>query len=139
MATMPNFAGIKCSRPDAQMIRKLIETADKKVAVLVGNEAIALGSLAMGATGLISGLATAVPEPFVALTKAVADNDLATAQDWQNRINRALACFPAGMRLGGVKSILQARGIAVGNTIPPRPMPTTTDLWQQIAEIIERI
>ncbi len=132
---LPSIAGVKCSRPDAQMIRQLLAAAPTHTMVLAGNEAIALGSLAMGADGLISGLSTAVPEPFVALTQAFAQGNLAEAQQIHNKINQMLAQMPAGARIGGIKQILTERGIPMGTAVPPRPMPTEP-IWPQLEMIL---
>ncbi len=119
----PNLAGVKISRPDAQAIRCLIDAAPDHMMILAGNESIALGSLALGADGMISGLATAVPEPFVTLTQQFADGNIAAAQQTQKQINRLLAITPHKRRLGMIKSILNDRGIPVGAVVPPRAMP----------------
>ena len=118
---IPSLAGIKCSRKDAQVIRRHIQIAAGRYLMLAGNESIALASLAMGATGLISGLSTAVPDPFVALTRAVAANDLVEARRQQQLINQLLTLIPAGARIGGIKQILTERGIGMGTAVPPRP------------------
>jgi dihydrodipicolinate synthase/N-acetylneuraminate lyase len=131
---LPTFAGMKCSRPDAQMIRKLLDTMPDEGIFLAGNEAIALGSLAMGADGLITGLSTAVPEPFVALTAAFAAGNLVEAQRWHRIINQMLACLPTGRRIGAIKQILAERGIAVGTAVPPRPMPAEP-VWPKIQNV----
>ena len=136
LETIPNFAGVKCSRADAQVIRQLIDVAGNDAIVLAGNERIALASLALGATGLISGLATAIPEPFVTLTAAHAAGDTETAQREQRRINRLLDCLPVGQRIGAIKLILQQRGIAAGPTVPPRPMPVDSDLWARLSALL---
>ena len=54
-AGIPSFAGLKCSRLDAQVIRALLDTLSQDRIFLAGNERIAVGSLMMGATGMISG------------------------------------------------------------------------------------
>ncbi len=121
-AEIPTLAGIKTSRPDAQIIRQLIAAAPERLIVLAGNERIAIGSLAMGAHGLISGLSTAVPEPFVTLTRAMGEGDLATARQAHQTINQLLNLMPP-QRIGAIKTILAERGIPVGTAVPPRPMP----------------
>lgn len=133
--SIPSLAGIKTSRGDAQIIRRHIVAAPERAMVLVGNEAIVLGSLAMGAHGLISGLSTAVPEPFVALTAAFAAGNLAEAQRQHRLINRLLPCLPAGARIGGIKQILTERGIDVGTAVPPRAMPNKP-IWPVMVEMM---
>ncbi|RMG93945.1 MAG: dihydrodipicolinate synthase family protein [Chloroflexi bacterium] len=120
---LPTLAGLKTSRPDVQVVRQLIDAAAEHQIVLAGNESAALGLLALGADGLISGLSTAVPEPFVALTHAVSQGNLADGQQCQRVINKLLACLPAGERIGAIKRILTERGIPAGTAVPPRPMP----------------
>jgi dihydrodipicolinate synthase/N-acetylneuraminate lyase len=133
---IPSFAGLKCSRPDMQMIRRLIDAAPAGAALFAGNEAIALGSLALGAHALISGLATAIPEPFVALTAAFATGDVETARHEQQRINQLLSCLPAGARIGAIKRILAQRGIAAGGCVPPRPAPEMPGLWERMQALL---
>lgn len=128
---VPTLAGMKTSRPDAQIVRRLLDAAPPNFITLAGNESVALGLLALGADGLVSGLSTAVPEPFVALTTAVSRGDLAAARDQQQIINRLLAHLPGGARIGAIKQILAERGIPVGTAVPPRPMPTAP-IWPEM-------
>ncbi len=132
--SIPSLAGLKSSRVDVQIVRQLIDALARDRILLAGNESAALGSLALGADGLISGLSTAIPEPFVAMTRAFAAGDIDDAREWQRCINRLLGLL-AGARLGGIKAILNQRGVEVG---PPVPILDTTDepLWRRAAEIL---
>lgn len=129
---IPSLAGLKSSRPDIQMVRQLIDVLPPEKILLAGNESAALGSLALGAHGLISGLSTAIPEPFVAMTRAFAAGDIDEARAWQRCINRLLGVL-AGVRVGGIKAILNQRGIEVG---PPVPVLDAVDepLWARAEE-----
>ena len=131
---LPTLAGLKSSRVDVQMVRQLIDALPPEKILLAGNESAALGSLALGADGLISGLSTAIPEPFVAMTRAFAAGDIDEAREWQRCINRLLGVL-AGVRVGGIKAILNQRGVEVG---PPVPVLDATDepLWARAAEIL---
>ena len=131
---MPSLAGLKSSRVDVQIVRQLIDALPRDRILLAGNESAALGSLALGADGLISGLSTAIPEPFVAMTRAFAGGQIDEARAWQRCINRLLALL-AGARLGGIKALLNQRGVPVG---PPVPTLDATDesLWPRAAEIL---
>lgn len=120
---LPTLAGIKTSRADAGQIRNLLDACPQHLLTLAGNESIALGLLALGMDGLLSGLSTAVPEPLVALTRAFAAGEQAQAQRQQARIRHILAQTPPGQRIGWIKMILQERGVAVGAAVPPRPTP----------------
>ena len=85
---------------------------------------------------MISGLSTAVPEPFVALTQAVGASDLAAARQAHQTINQLLDLLPA-RRIGGIKQILAERGIPVGTAVPPRPMPTEP-IWPRMESLLAR-
>lgn len=134
---LPGLAGMKSSRPDAQVVRRLLDAAPDHLIVLAGNESIALGLLALGAHGLISGLSTAVPEPFVALTRAFANGEIGEARRQQRLINQMLALLPTGARIGAIKSILSERSLAAGPAVPPRPTPTEP-LWPRIRDLMGR-
>ncbi len=134
---IPNFGGLKCSRTDAQMIRRLLDARPPGTIFLAGNEQIALGSLALGADGLISGLSTAVPEPFVALTAAFAAGDIPRAREIQRLINDLLDLLP-NRRLGAIKRILAERGIPAGPVVPPRQMPPEA-VWPRLAPFLDQV
>lgn len=133
-AELPNLAGVKTSQGNVQTLRELIDAAPPHLMILIGNERIALGALALGAHGLISGLSTAVPEPFVALMAAYKAGNLEEARRQQRLINQLLDLLPAGARLGGIKQILQERGLNVGKVVPPRPMPTAP-VWAKMTAV----
>jgi dihydrodipicolinate synthase/N-acetylneuraminate lyase len=134
---LPSLAGMKSSNRDAQAIGRLLDVVPDGRILLAGNETIALGSLAMGASGMISGLATAVPEPVVAMAKAFFDGDLYEARRQQGLIKSILAIVPAGARIGAFKAILEARGVAVGPPVLPLPAVAGT-LWSSIEELMSR-
>jgi len=134
---VPTISGIKTSRRNVDSVRQIIDAAPESFIVLAGAESAALGTLALGADGLISGLSTAVPEPFVALTKAVAEGNLAAARRHQQKINQILACLPAGKRIGAIKVILAERGIEMGTAVPPRPMPNA-GIWPAMQAILKK-
>lgn len=136
-AAVPSFAGLKSSRGDALMVRALIESLPADKFILAGNERMASGSLTLRSDGLITGLSTAVPEPFVALCNASAASDLNGMRDAQNKINRILDLTPPGGRIGFIKQILNERGIPVGHPIPPRPSVPQVG-WGKIEEILAR-
>ena len=133
-AELPSLAGLKTSRVDIQMVRQLIDALPRNRILLAGNESAALGSLALGADGLISGLSTAIPEPLVALTHAFCVGNMEEAQDWQRCVNRLLGLLAPG-RLGAIKAILNQRGIEVG---PPVPILDSTEesIWSRAMEIL---
>ena len=133
--SIPSLAGFKSSNSSARAVGRLLEAVPSDRIVLAGNESIALGSLALGADGLISGLSTAVPEPFVALTQAFAAGNMVEARCQQRLINQLLTKIPAGERLGAIKSILTSRGILVGTPEPTLP-PSNAGVWPAMQAVL---
>lgn len=134
-AELPNFVGIKCSRGDAVTVRELVESLDGVRFILTGNEKMASGLQVLGAAGMITGLSTAIPEPFVALGSAIQAGDIAGAQKAQGQINQILKLTPAGKRIAFIKKIATERGFDVGDPLPPRPA-TDQLFWEAAQEIL---
>ena len=134
---MPSIAGLKTSNPSIQAVRRILDAVPEDRIVLVGNESAALGALSLGADGLISGLSSAVPEPFVALTQAFSSGEGDEALRQQRLINQLLAMMPAGARLAAIKSILSARGVPVGTPVPTLPR-TEAEVWPAMRVILEQ-
>lgn len=135
---VPSLGGMKSSNRDAQAVRRLIDAAPDNFVMLAGNESVALGLLSLGVDGLISGLSTAVPEPFVAMTAAFGEGDLTKARTYQRLINELVAMLPSGQRIGGIKRVLVERGIEVGPPVPPRPT-ATGPIWPRMGAKLEQI
>lgn len=135
LTALPALAGFKSSRADAGQIANLLEARPAHTIALAGNETVALGLLALGMDGLLSGLSTAVPEPFVALTQAIAAGEQAEARRQQQIIRQILALSPAGQRIGWIKQILNERGVLVGTAVPPRSTPTGP-FWPEIEQLL---
>lgn len=132
---IPTIAGIKTSRGDMIAINALLTSAKDPFISFAGKEPLALGAMSYGFDGLVSGLSTAIPEPFVALVDAFAHGDLDLARKWQQTINELLEMMPAGYRIGAIKKILDERGFAVGTAVPPRPMPPHS-LWDKMHPLL---
>lgn len=135
---IPSLAGMKSSRVDVQIMRQLADAMPADRILLAGNESAALGLLALGSHGLISGLSTAVPEPFVELTRAYAAGEMEAARRWQQAVNRMLAVIPANARLGAIKRVLEERGIEVGPPVPTL-QETGEELWPKMRAILDAV
>ena len=120
IADIPTFAGVKCSRTDMQAIRRLID-GRRQPAFLFWP---AMNPLCWDrwpwVHGAISGLATAIPEPFVALLAAFAAGNWEAARQQQRLINRLWRTWQLGPRIGNIKAILHACGVPVNRPMPPR-------------------
>jgi dihydrodipicolinate synthase/N-acetylneuraminate lyase len=134
---IPSMAGLKTSNPSIQAVRRVVDAVPEDRIVLAGNESAALGALSLGVDGLISGLSTAVPEPFVALTQAFSSGEAEEALRQQRLINQLLAQIPVGVRLAAIKSVLAARGVPVGTPVPTLPQ-TDAEIWPAMRVVLEQ-
>lgn len=135
---LPMMAGVKTSHTDLHSVRRLIDARPEGRIVLVGNEAMVLATMALGGDGMISGLGTAVPEVIVGLLNAYGDGRMAEAQQWQQTLTKLLALLPAGKRIGGIKRILDERGIQVGPPVPELPA-ADEEIWSKMAPLIAAV
>lgn len=121
----PNLAGLKDSGGDLAGLRALAAAGHAACplgfTVFCGGDAIALGALAAGADGVVSGNASTVPEPFAALLSAFRAGDAQAARRAQDRIDILRHALHDGLDLGLCKAVLAARGVAVGPPRPPLP------------------
>jgi len=102
-------AGVKLSgEPDASVLGYL-DAAPEGFTVFSGND-ISFGWLIKnGGHGIISGVSSAYPEPFVGLRDALIAADDAAIDDWQAKVQEAVAVVRAGS-LTHLKSGIASRG-----------------------------
>ena len=135
----PNLAGLKDSGGDLAGLRGLAAAGRAACAhgftVFCGGDAIALGALAAGADGMVSGNASTVPEPFVELVRAFRAGDLAGARRAQDRIDAVRLALRDGGDLGLFKAVLQARGVGVGGPRRPLAARSRAEAAAALAEI----
>ena len=105
------FAGIKDSSGDWPLFETLRDLRDKMAfTLLVGSESIYLRSRSAGADGIVSGVAAAIPELFVAIERAIRSHDCERAMRLNARLEeftRWIEKFPATV---GIKQAAVARG-----------------------------
>jgi len=114
------FAGIKDSSGDWNSFERLLALRAKQpFQLIIGNDAIYRRARAMGADGIVSGVAAAVPELLVALERAIVANDDARADELDGRLQEFLEWlgrFPATV---GIKVAASARGWKMAHTAVP--------------------
>jgi len=114
------FAGIKDSSGDWELFERLLALkADHPFQLLVGNDAIFRRARPLGADGIVSGVAAAVPELLVALERAIAAKNEERANELDARLQEFLGWlnrFPAPV---GIKIAATARGWKLAHTALP--------------------
>ena len=131
---LPNVVGIKegsweAARYDAN--RRLVKRIAPHVAVMASGDEHLLTCMAIGSEGSLVSLAVLVPELIVALDRAVAASDLATARALNDRI-QPLAAAVYGTRPGGhasarLKTCLKLLGKLERDTMRPPIGPLPSD------------
>jgi len=113
------IVGIKNSSEDLFQTIRFIRIGGDRCAVFNGNDGIILPALSVGARGLVSGNASAFPEPFVELYHAYQDGNLEKARMAQYRIDRLRQVLANGRDNASFKCALQLRGIKAGSVRAP--------------------
>ncbi|GAB3144693.1 hypothetical protein GCM10027258_33900 [Amycolatopsis stemonae] len=106
-AAAAGLAGFRAALPDA----RFWSGADTQVAAVAR----------AGGAGVVSGLSSAYPDPFVALAAAVAAGDEAAERAAQARADAVLAAL--GGTVAGIKEALRRRGIGTGVLRMPAAAP----------------
>lgn len=113
----PNLVGMKDGVGDYKSLLGHAVTMDEGFCILAGSEVMAYGALTLGVDGLISGIATAFPEPFVRLCRLVDQGAYEAAREEQALIYKLAQAIYGHNPWGRIKKSLQLRGLDVG---PPR-------------------
>ena len=128
------FAGIKDSSGQFDYFARLKElTVTNPFTLLVGNDVIFTKARRAGADGVISGVASAVPELMLGLDRAIAAGDDSGVDRLEAHLRQFIAWldrFPAPV---GVKAAAAARGIKVG----PLPVPLSPAKQKTLDEFQE--
>lgn len=120
LARIDNLAGIKNSNPDLFQLQDYVRLMGKKGSVFVGCDGLDLAGLAIGAQGIVSGNASAFPEPFVSLYRAFEKGDIKMARKQQVLINRLRLILKDGRYPAFYKRSLKLRGIEAGSVRAPQ-------------------
>jgi len=114
-----NVMGMKDSSMDFGAYLELLKARRTDQAVMMGNDSQILPALLMGGHGAVSAGATAVPEPYVALWRAVEAGDLAAAHRWQSVCTMVRTMFVKPYPIAPIKRVLALRGLAGDGVMPP--------------------
>jgi 4-hydroxy-2-oxoglutarate aldolase len=135
LAEHPNIAGIKDSSGSVQRIGEVVSGAPAGFQVLTGGAAVVYPALAVGASGAILALASALPEKFVELYELVQQGKHEQAKELQLALATASKCIVTENGIAGVKYAMDLRGYKGG--VPRLPLlPLPDEKKQQIAALL---
>ena len=130
-----NVAGIKYSHFDLRRIPEYLSCLGKNRVFLMGNDQLIYPSYMLGASGCVSGNANTFPEPFVRLYHAFLNRDYIEAKKQQDLIIKISNILKNGVHMCYFKTVLQFRGIEVGDVVSPQKHfneKETTSLCQEL-------
>lgn len=109
-----NIVGIKYSYPDLLKIDKFLTLNNNSFDVVPGTDRLFLSELAMGCSGVVSGISCVYPEPFIAVYDAFLKNDILNARNLQKIATKYCEVLKNGSNMSYFKIGLAMRGVDVG-------------------------
>jgi Dihydrodipicolinate synthase/N-acetylneuraminate lyase len=109
-----NVIGIKYSYPDFLRTNEYLEINNGKFSVLVGTDRLFDAALAIGCSGVVSGVSCVYPEPFVAIYKAFIKGNFEEARRMQRIATRYCEILRCGSNMSYFKEAIKMRGINAG-------------------------
>jgi 4-hydroxy-2-oxoglutarate aldolase len=135
LAEHPNIAGIKDSSGNVQRVGEVVSGAPAEFQVLTGGAAVVYPALAVGASGAILALASALPEKFVELYDLVQQGKHEQAKRLQLDLATTSKRIVSENGIAGVKYAMDLRGYHGG--VPRLPLlPLAEEKKQQIAALL---
>ncbi len=135
LAEHPNIAGIKDSSGSVQRVGEVVSGAPASFQVLTGGAAVVYPALAVGASGAILALASALPEKFVELYELVQQGKHEQAKELQLALANVSKRIVSENGIAGVKYAMDLRGYNGG--VPRLPLlPLAEEKKQQIAALL---
>jgi len=114
-----SLVGIKTSNPDIFQIQEYVRVAEDRCSVFVGCDGLILAGLSAGVRGIVSGNASAFPEPFIRIYQAFERGELEKAREYQLFIDKLRNVLGDGRYIASFKKSLGFRGIKVGSVREP--------------------
>lgn len=133
-----NVVGIKYSYPDFVRTQEYLGIRDGNFSVLIGADRLLNVALAMGCSGVVSGVSCVYPEPFVDIYKAFMDGNIEEAARIQKIAVRYVETLKGGSNMSFFKEALKLRGIDAGYMRAPQ-LDITKDEVELLSEQLNRI
>ena len=114
-----NVVGIKDSSGDLPFMEALFEKLKGKVGIFVGHDEVVQAALAAGADGAILASANLIPDIWQKVYRATQEGDLATAQEWQQKVQKLVRIVVRCSSTQAVKEGLRMMDVPVGDSRHP--------------------
>lgn len=117
--SIETIVGLKTSNDDMLQIQDYVRVAGDRCAVFIGCDGLILAALSAGVRGIVSGNASAFPEPFTGIYQAFESGELQKARECQLFIDKLRKVLEDG-GIASFKKALDLRGIRVGSVREPQ-------------------
>lgn len=133
-----NVVGLKYSYPDFTLTSRYLNVNDGQFDVVFGPDHLFVPALALGCTGIVSGVSSVYPEPFVALYQAYQQGDIDKAREIQRIATKFCDTLKNGSNMSYFKEALKLRGINGGFMKAPH-LDLTADEISTLKKQLEEI
>lgn len=116
--SIETIVGVKTSNPDIFQVQDYIRIAEDRCSIFIGYDGLILAGLSAGVAGVVSGNASAFPEPFVEIYQAFERGEVQKAREYQVFIDKLRNVLGDG-GIASFKTALGFRGIKVGRVREP--------------------
>lgn len=133
-----NIRYIKDSSGNMEQATQLIHLHRDNLTTIIGSDSLILAALTEGATAVMAGTANLIPREIVAVQRAVAAGDFATAQAEWNRIYPLIDAILTAPFVPAVKAALKILGLPAGAArrptadLPPASLKHIEDLVSEL-------
>jgi 4-hydroxy-tetrahydrodipicolinate synthase len=138
LAELNNVVAVKEASGNMEQIMTIIQHAPEGFDVLSGDDALTVPMIAVGAAGVISVVANALPERFSMMINAALKDDLVAAREQHYALLEITKLFFAQGNPAGVKAALKARGIMEDYLRLPL-INVSSDLHEAIVKEMKRL
>jgi 4-hydroxy-tetrahydrodipicolinate synthase len=114
-----NAIGIKDSSGDLPFMEAMFEKVKGKVSIFVGHDEVVQAALGAGADGAILASANLIPDVWQRVYRATQEGDLATAQEWQQKVQKLVRIVVRCGANQACKEGLRMMGVDVGDSRHP--------------------
>jgi len=114
-----NTIGIKDSSGDLPFMEAMFEKVKGEVSIFVGHDEVVQAALGAGADGAILASANLIPDVWQKVYQATQEGDLATAQEWQQKVQKLVRIVVRCGSNQACKEGLRMMGVDVGDSRHP--------------------
>lgn len=132
----PNIIGIKEASGNISQVMQIIRNKPEKFLVISGDDALTYPMITLGASGVISVIANALPKEMSAMVKHAMKGDIKKAQELHYRMLPLMnAIFDEGNPTG-IKALLEIQGM-IGNTLRLPLVKSSKQLYNKISALYD--